>query len=124
MPGAGAVVQGRQTLGMADENEGGGGFAPVGVTNHLGVVGRGAVDGRERQRDLTRSTAWVDQSRRSLAERMQLGALGRAVRPMVRGSPVDSQLSPVLRQYMCHFLPSPAARIVPGARQVRGTTGV
>ena len=49
MPGAGAVVQGRQTLGMADENEGGGGFAPVGITHHLGVVGRGAVDGREKQ---------------------------------------------------------------------------
>ena len=76
MPGAGAVVQGRQTLGMADESEGGGGFAPVGVTNRLGVVGRGAVDGRERQRDLSRSTAWVDQSRRSLAELYAAGGLG------------------------------------------------
>ena len=46
MPGAGAVVQGRQTLGTTDENEGGGGFAPGGITHHLGVVGRGAVDER------------------------------------------------------------------------------
>ena len=76
MPGAGAVVQGRQTLGMADENEGGGGVAPVGSTHHLGVVGRGAVDGRKRQRNCSRIKGRVDQCRRCPAELYAARVLG------------------------------------------------
>ena len=71
MPGAGAVVQGRQTLGMADENEGGGGFAPGGITHHLGVVGSTqlqAHQGRRRARANTTGTVWAHVGHMSVAE--------------------------------------------------------